>query len=463
MATYNITANNLSGAGIFNIFAVPDSSAQDFINATGIADTIQQNAICDLVRDLKNYGLWSKMKAIYPFVTDNRNLLDYTEDFSNGTFWPRGGTSITTNTTTSPNGTLTADKISEDTTNAAHYVSFQTGKMTTTSSYTMSAYLKAGERTWAGVYLYNGSSPLIAFFNLSTGTIGNVDAGATATITDAGNGWYRCTVSTILTGSSGNNGGILCASSNGTWIYTGTLGNGIYAWGAQLESGSTATTYQSIATTQQAYISSQFKFNLKDPRDLDAAYRLVFNGGWTFDKTGATPNGTNGYADTKLNPTTVLTNYNAHSSTYNRTNGNDGWEIGLTKSTPSYLNEFLLTGRIGAQSISGLYDYNGVLNGAITVSSATAIGYFNNSVTSNTSHKLYKNGAQIGINTNTNTSTPANGNIYLAAVNDIDTTAIAFSSKQTAFSSIGDGLTDIEAANLYTAVQAFQTSLSRQV
>ena len=32
------------------------------------------------------------------------------------------------------------------------------------------------------------------------------------------------------------------------------------------------------------------KFNLKDPRDLNAAYRLQFNGGWTFSSTGAKPN-----------------------------------------------------------------------------------------------------------------------------------------------------------------------------
>ena len=48
------------------------------------------------------------------------------------------------------------------------------------------------------------------------------------------------------------------------------------------------------------------KYNLKDPRDLDAAFRLVFNGGWTHSSTGATPNGTNGYADTKLVPSSVL-------------------------------------------------------------------------------------------------------------------------------------------------------------
>ena len=40
---------------------------------------------------------------------------------------------------------------------------------------------------------------------------------------------------------------------------------------------------------------------------------------------------------------------------------------------------------------------------------------------------------------------------------------VFFSSKECAFASIGDGLTDTQASNFYTAVQAFQTTLSRQV
>jgi hypothetical protein len=210
--------------------------------------------------------------------------------------------------------------------------------------------------------------------------------------------------------------------------------------------------------------ASTHKYNLKDPRDLDAAYRLVFNGGWTHDNNGVTPNGTNAYANTFLNPTTALTNYNAHSSVYNRANGNDGWDIGLTQSVGGYLNEFLLASKIGVQSISGLYDYNGIgTNGDVIASSATSMGFFSNSITSNTSQRLYKNGTQIGANTNTNTSTPANGNIYIAAVNDINTTAIAFNSAPKAFASIGNGLTPTEASNLYTRVQTYQTALSRQV
>ncbi len=56
------------------------------------------------------------------------------------------------------------------------------------------------------------------------------------------------------------------------------------------------------------------KWNWKDPRDLDAAFRLVFNGGWTHSSTGATPNGTNGYADTFLTPSTSLLLNSSHIS-----------------------------------------------------------------------------------------------------------------------------------------------------
>jgi len=62
------------------------------------------------------------------------------------------------------------------------------------------------------------------------------------------------------------------------------------------------------------------KWNLKDPRDLNAAFRLVFSGGWTHSSTGALPNGTNAYADTFLNENTILTLNNEHLSYYSRTN-----------------------------------------------------------------------------------------------------------------------------------------------
>lgn len=64
------------------------------------------------------------------------------------------------------------------------------------------------------------------------------------------------------------------------------------------------------------------KFNLKNPADTNAAFRLNFVGGWTHSSNGATPNGTNAYADTYLSPSTQLNLTSTHLSYYSRTDVN---------------------------------------------------------------------------------------------------------------------------------------------
>ena len=51
----------LGGGGI-------DADAQAFITAASITDSTQQSAINTLVTSLKSANIWTKMKAIYPFV-----------------------------------------------------------------------------------------------------------------------------------------------------------------------------------------------------------------------------------------------------------------------------------------------------------------------------------------------------------------------------------------------------------
>ena len=59
---------------------------------------------------------------------------------------------------------------------------------------------------------------------------------------------------------------------------------------------------------------------------------------------------------------------------------------------------------------------------------------------------------------------PGSGNIAsFTAVNASNVGGVEWTNRQLAFTSIGDGLTDAEASALYTAVQAFQTTLGRQV
>ena len=448
----------LSSAGLTDIVGITtDPAASAYFTATGITGATEQLAIDNLVKGLKTDGIWSKMKAVYPFVTDNRNLFGYTEDFGNS-YWFKNAVSITNNSVTAPNGTLTADSIVENTANTEHYVGVLTGLTLTAAPYTLSVYLKKAGRDWCSVGLYNGTDSKSAWFNLNTGTIGTINSGATASIESVGNGWYRCSVTRTMAAVSNNFIGIAAAIADGGAAYLGNGSTAVYIWGAQLELGSTATTYQPIATTQQAFISSQFKFNLVNPVDSDAAFRLVFNGGWTHSNNGATPNGTNGYADTKFNANTNLTNGNFHLSFYSRTNSTLNLfsaEI-LMNITYSALGWVNLRTNDKVSGQAGATFGNDTTEG--TYASSTTSGYMVASETSNSLRKVFKNNSLLAQNTTTSTTSITSSNLTLSG-----SSVSNFSANQVAFTSMGNGLTDTEAANLYTRVQAFQTSLSRQV
>lgn len=199
------------------------------------------------------------------------------------------------------------------------------------------------------------------------------------------------------------------------------------------------------------------KYNLKDPQDTDAAFRLVFIGGWTHSSNGATPNGTNGIADSFLTANT-LSQFSTHLSYYSRTNNNGSYfEMGYGVASSRITMGIKYLG-------TGYYDQNDNSNGRITVSmsSTNSTGLFLMSRTANNVQKAYRNSGQIGsTNTNTITSNLPNNKIPLGAFTD--GVNFIYSNRQCAFATIGNGLTDTEAANLYTAVQAYQTTLGRQV
>ena len=74
--------------------------------------------------------------------------------------------------------------------------------------------------------------------------------------------------------------------------------------------------------------------------------------------------------------------------------------------------------------------------------------------------KMFRNAVSIATQNVSQNTTPSL-NIWIGARNNIN--AQFYTNRECAFASVGNGLTDTEAANLYTAVQAFQTTLGRQV
>lgn len=195
-----------------------------------------------------------------------------------------------------------------------------------------------------------------------------------------------------------------------------------------------------------------------------SSFTGTFTSGWTFASTGATPNGTSAYFNTLLNPKNELTFNSVHLSFYSRSNtaNGDKTEIGSIENTGSYIPlSSIAMKRESTEFISIQYSY--VSGQIIKVSNNDSKGFYLNSRISSTNFKAYKNNSNVGTITAANNQTAAPNNNYFIGATNSRTAAAEFSDRECAFASIGDGLTDTEASNFYTAVQAFQVSLSRSV
>ena len=174
--------------------------------------------------------------------------------------------------------------------------------------------------------------------------------------------------------------------------------------------------------------------------------------GWTFASTGVTPNGTSAYFDTTLTPSTSLSLNNTSVSYYIANDYNlEAKDIICTGSGVSYLGSYT-SGQMEVLVNDG---------GAAGVTPTIKKGLFTFSRIISTQSKTYANNLQ------TFTNSKASGGLTTYAIRIgclyENGNNSRFTTNSIRFAHLGDGLTDTEASNFYTAVQAFQTTLSRNV
>jgi hypothetical protein len=183
------------------------------------------------------------------------NLLTYSEEFDNAAWTPTGV--VSANVAVAPDGMLTADLLSENTTTS----DFRLARGFTATvgvSYALSVYAKArpgsAQRYLQLVFNAGFSGTVGANFNLVTGAVGTTSGSLSATITSVGNGWYRCAIVPTNTAASTSPTFRLrlanvdtSANITGPTSYAGDGWSGILLFGAQLEAGAFATSY--IPTT----------------------------------------------------------------------------------------------------------------------------------------------------------------------------------------------------------------------
>lgn len=171
------------------------------------------------------------------------NLLTYSEDFANGA-WSKARGTVTSNAITAPDGTLTGDKFVKTNGETGASGVFRAVSQTATI-HAVSVYAKAGEVTQIRLNPESPSDSVTAQFDLAAGTIIGTNIGAGTIISQSiehvGNGWYRCSVVWNVIAGTGQWSVYGMVAGDVSW--TGNGSDGFYIWGAQLETGSSASSY----------------------------------------------------------------------------------------------------------------------------------------------------------------------------------------------------------------------------
>jgi hypothetical protein len=178
------------------------------------------------------------------------NMVLRSEEFDNASWNKAGllpfGSGSTANAIAGPDGTTSADLIVEDTTTAEHFAD-QNFVAVSGTTYTFSVFAKSfGSKLWIMLRFttggWGGAVSNSIRFNLADGTVVVTGGTATGTATNYGNGWWRLTMTATSTANGNPASRVHLLPDAGLPLsYTGNGTSGAYLWGAQLETGTVAT------------------------------------------------------------------------------------------------------------------------------------------------------------------------------------------------------------------------------
>jgi hypothetical protein len=203
-----------------------------------IATRVNKEGLIEVVgNDVPRIDYTDSSDGVLLLENSATNLITQSQAFDNS-YWTKTDSNVTSNSVISPDGTLNADKLVENTQNTAH-IAFASPTITLGNN-TFSVFAKAAERRVLGIEF--PSNGILVSFDLIDGVFVNQQANPdNFSITPFLNGWYRIDITENLTSNS-----VVALSlrdENGNRTYQGDGTSGVYIWGAMLEQGSYSTSY----------------------------------------------------------------------------------------------------------------------------------------------------------------------------------------------------------------------------
>ena len=246
-----------SGAGDFTVTRATNATR---VNASGLIESVA-SGIPRLDYFSSDGTVGCPALLVEP---SSQNLVFNSQTWTSANNWRAdvsGNITTVTGAITAPDGTMTANAISPTAVSGVHGFASLGVTYASGTNYTMSAFFKQGAGVGRFVQLtYTtamNSGAGFANFDLQLGTVaasggtGNV----AARIENYGNGWYRCIYTATCNANAASALGVLgslisASGSTRAQGFAGVTSDVLYGWGAQVETGSVATSY--IPTTTAA-------------------------------------------------------------------------------------------------------------------------------------------------------------------------------------------------------------------
>lgn len=202
--------------------------------------------------------------------------------------------------------------------------------------------------------------------------------------------------------------------------------------------------------------AASHKYNLKNPLDTDAAFRLTMNGGLTHDANGVTGNGSTGYMDTHFKDSDFNGQNDAGVAVYCRNNFSDG-SFALYGAIDSSFTGLRFLPKLSSTAYFSVFASTG--SGQ---SNTDTSGIWIHTRTGASADKMYRNGSSFKTNNLTSGTNTTTANILILAI-DYNNGALKYqqSAANIAFFAFVDGLSDGDKVTLNTIISDFNTTLSR--
>jgi hypothetical protein len=246
----------IAGDGISEVFSVAGTTTR-IINPTGntqikfYRNTSNVDVTLNSVSliEIQENGVprldYTNGTASILLENQSTNLITYSQDFSNA-FWTKTGASVVSDATTSPDGTINADKLVEDTSTGQHNIK-KVNSPISSSFYNGKIFVKANGSPKLA-FSESGATGSYLAIDLNNGNVLASNLLGSYSVNALPNGWFEVNISPN-TANVRFDFAVFLLDANYTtgtpagYSYTGDGTSGAYIWGAQLEALSYPTSY----------------------------------------------------------------------------------------------------------------------------------------------------------------------------------------------------------------------------